>query len=202
MPRVLIAIVGGLLLGTLSAVAAAGHGELVLQLGAERIQPGGTIEVRGDLGSGEAFQVALISKADGSRRAIATIPAVDEGHFQSFVTVPADLPSGDYLIEVAVDLVVMRAPLTVTGVPIAPDGGGRPEQEEGLIQPLPSASGAAGSFADGVEASPVPTAQPPPFDGPLIVAIATIAAIGLLVSIRLASRRRVPPNPGTETDTR
>ena len=36
MPRVLFAIVEGLLLGTLSAAAVAGHGEPVLQLGAER----------------------------------------------------------------------------------------------------------------------------------------------------------------------
>ena len=160
MQRVLIAAGGGLLLGILSAAAVAGHGELVLQLGAERIQAGGTIEVRGDLGSGEAFEVVLISQVDGTRRLIATIPATEEGHFESYVTVPADTASGDYWVDVAVGSVVARARLTIFGRPLGADEGGRPEQEEGLVQSLPSGFGPAASpeVGGGAAIGPGPTA--------------------------------------------
>ena len=47
---------------------AAAHGELFFQLGAERVQPGGTVELRADLGAGEAFDVTLISKPGVARR--------------------------------------------------------------------------------------------------------------------------------------
>jgi hypothetical protein len=181
------------LLLALSGVASA-HGELILQLGAERIQPGGTVEVRGDLGQGESFEVALISRADGSRRLIATIPATEEGHFQSFVTVPADVPGGDYLVEVAVDLAVVRAPLTVAGAPVDGVGGGGPEQEEGLLPVASSgvsATGAPGAGTPGRTAAVV-RAQ---LDGLVAVGLAATGAVVLLAGLRLATRSQ----PGRRT---
>jgi hypothetical protein len=176
----------------------AAHGEQLLQLGSERIQPGGTVEVRGDLGSGESFEVALVARVDGSRRLIATIPAVDEGHFQSFVTIPADVAVGDYLLEVAIDLSVVRAPLEIAGSPIGADGGAGPEQEDGLVVPLPSSFGRANTGAGAVAAaSPGSTRSAEPFpwtgsaalDGALVLGAAIAAGAGLLVALRARGRR-------------
>ena len=188
----------------MSSAPVAAHGQPILQLGAERIQPGGSVEVRGDLGIGEVFEVALIAKADGSRRLIATIPAVEEGHFQSFVTVPADVAVGDYLLEVAVDLSVVRAPLTVAGSPIGGEDGGGPDQGDGLGQPLASglAGGAGGAGGLGARSSdPALPGGPPtstrtgrsPIDGVVIIAAAAAIAIGALGGLRLVVRGRARP---------
>jgi len=133
------------ILGAAAVVArgAAAHGELVLQLGTERIQPGGTVEVRGDLGTGERFEIALISKANGSRQTLGTAPATEEGHLLVNVVIPATIATGDYLLEVGVDSIAMRAPLTVAGQPIATEGGEGPDRADSLIQPVASAGLAA-----------------------------------------------------------
>ena len=171
---------------------AAAHGQLILELGADRIQPGAAIEVRGDLGNGEQFEIALISKLDGSRRPIAIVPASDEGHFQSYVIVPADVTPGDYLVEASFDLLVVRAPLTVAGAPIEAGGEG-PDRADGLILPMPSSAGAPAASAPGAAVAPGDAAGPvgrAPVDG-LIVIVAAIAGAGLLVrGLRLARRRR------------
>lgn len=171
----------------------AAHGELTLELGAERVQPGGSIEVRGDLGSGEAFEVSLIASADGSRRVIATIPTIDEGHFQSYVTVPADLAGGDYLVEVAVGLSVARAPLVVAGPPVDGGGGAGPEQEEGLVQPMPSGFGVGpGVVARGPNPadSSAATNQGDRYSNVAVLAAALIAAAGIAVGLRIVRRAR------------
>jgi hypothetical protein len=173
----------------------AAHGETILQLGAERIQPGGEVEVRGDLGAGDTFEVALISKADGSRRPIAAIPAVEEGHFQSWVTIPADLPAGDYLLEVSVDLSVARAPIAVVGSPLAA-GGEEPDQGDGLAQPMPTVGPVAGAASLPVGSSEAPTtrAAGSPIDAAAIAVAAALLAI--VVGLRFLGRRARRP----ETD--
>ena len=185
-------------LAPVSVVATAAHDDVLLQLSAERIQPGGTVEVRGDLGAGESFEVALIAQTDGSRRVIATIPAIEEGHFQAFVVVPANTSAGDYLVEVAVDLTAVRASLTIAGSPIGAEGGEGPEQEEGLVQPLPSGFGGRepASAAPGVEATESNSARidRPSFDGAVVIGAAGIlAAAALLGGLRLRKRRRSAP---------
>jgi hypothetical protein len=180
--------------GTIATGAPAlGHGETFFQVGAERIQPGGQVEIRFDLGTGDAFEIALVSKADGSRRVIATVGATEEGHYQGYVTVPSDVPAGDYLVEAAVDLVVARAPLTVAGPPIVDGAGGAPEHE-GFPQP----SGVAGGL-DGTTRSAAPTTaavstsvrgQRDSAESLAIVGVATVAAVALVGALRL--RRRIP----------
>jgi methionine-rich copper-binding protein CopC len=178
----------------------AAHGDLILELGAERAQPGGSIEVRGDLGAGESFEVALISQTDGSRRPIATIPATEEGHFQSVVTLPTDVVAGDYVVEVSADLVVVQAPLTIAGSPQDGEGGGGPEQEDGLLKALPSgfgsgANGAAvGPASSGRPASVEPGASPvragrSPLVDVAIIGSALIIGLGLIAAVARRSGR-------------
>jgi hypothetical protein len=169
------------------------HGEVTLQLGAEQIQPGGSIEVRGDLGTGEVFEVALVARADGSRRVVGTISAIEEGHFQSYVTFPADVATGDYLVEVSVDLTVARAPLTIAGVPIMP-GGEPPSRDEPLGQPMPSGPGHAADNDPNVSTAGAP-ARPERslIQGVAVLLIAGILGVGLLTLLRLAGLRRSAP---------
>jgi hypothetical protein len=178
----------GLLLAPGTGLSVFAHGEETLELGAERVQPGGSVEVRGDLGTGGRFGVALISKEDGSRWSLGTIAAVEEGHFDGYVTLPPDLPMGDYLVEVtaaeAVDPATARAPIVIVGSAIGP-GGERPDQAEGL--PGPSTSGFPGGdratsgvapSRSGSHAEPVAPAAAP---RPLSVVTVAAGVLGVLV---------------------
>jgi hypothetical protein len=177
---------------------AAAHGELIFQLGAERIQPGGSIEVRGDLGRGEAFAITLVSRIDGSRRVIATVPAIEEGHFQASVVIPSDVATGEYVVEASAEGTVIRAPLTIAGSPVGEAGGGLPGQDEGFAQPVPSGLGrpVVGSAAITPTAESARTAQSS-VAGLAIVGVVGAAAIALVALLRTADRRRrLPPTGG------
>jgi hypothetical protein len=179
----------------LSAVGpAAAHGELLFQVGPERVAPGGVIEVRGDFGAGDSVEIVMISRADDARRSIATVVDFEEGHFQSYLTVPVDLPAGDYVVEAVSETITMRAQLTVAGVAIAA-GGERPNQDEALVGTLPS--GGTGSTVE-TPAAGIPTGAVVPATGPdawpippvVIAALFLLGAVGLLAGLRLAGRLR------------
>lgn len=174
-------------------VPVAAHGELLFQVGPERVAPGGVIEVRGDFGAGDSVEIVMISKADEARRSIATVVDFEEGHFQSYVTVPADLPAGDYVVEAVSETITMRAQLRVAGVLILP-GGERPDQDEALIGALPS--GRTGSTVE-TPAARIPTGAVPaighdawPIPPVAIAALFVLGAVGLLGGLRLARRFR------------
>jgi len=180
------------------AVPAAAHGELVFQLGSERAAPGDVVEVRGDLGAGSTVEIVLISTVDGTRRSIATLVDFEEGHFQAYVTIPLDQPAGDYLVEAGTESIAVRAPLTIAGS-AAEVGGERPDQDEGLLAPLPS-GWAAYAFATPVTGDgPGPAVDKggrdalplPPIVIALLVVLGTLALLG---GLRVAGRARSGPN--------
>jgi hypothetical protein len=180
-------------IGILGAHPVAAHGELIFQLGSERVAPGGVVEVRGDLGAGSTVEIVVISKADGTRRSIATLTDFEEGHFQDYVTIPADLPAGDYLVEAGTESIAVRAPLTVAGS-AAGEGGERRDQDEPLLVPLPSgwAGYAFETPAAGVPLGPVPAASRETWPIPpvVIAGLLLLGAIVLLGGLRLATRAR------------
>jgi hypothetical protein len=189
------------------AGTALAHGETFFQLGAERIQPGGQVEIRADLGAGDAFEVTLVAKADGGRRILGTIPATDEGHLQAYLTIPADVPAGDYLVELAYDLTVLRAPLTVAGAPIGSGEEGQPPgQDDGFAAPSSSGGAAAGPVTPG-SGSIAPAGGPSSVrgtrsagDGLVALVLAGGGAVALLVALRvLGARRRRPGRPDGRT---
>jgi hypothetical protein len=178
-------------IGFVTPTEANAHGEPAFQLGSERVAPGDVVEVRGDLGVGSSVAIVLINTADGTRRSIASLADFEEGHFQGYVTIPADLAAGDYLVEAGVDSVTLRAPLTVAGSPVG-GGGERPDQDEPLIVPLPSGwSGyafetpAAGSHPGPVTDGQRETLPLPPG---LIAVLVVLGSIGLLGGMRRAAR--------------
>jgi hypothetical protein len=203
--RVMIALVLAASAAALASTSAVAHGELFFQLGAERVQPGGTVEIRADLGAGEAFDVTLISKADGGRRFIATLPAAEEGHLQSFLTIPANVPAGDYLVEVAFDLTVLRTSLTVAGSPVGEDGQ-QPGQDDGLNPRVPLSSALPepepASSLQARASGPAVTGARSPTDAIAVAAVAAGIAIGLVMVLRFTARRRhVPPADGSSSVT-
>ena len=170
------------------------HGELIFQLGAERIQPGGSVEIRGDVGAGTSVEIVLIGKTDGSRRSLGTLADFEDGHFQGYVTIPADVAVGEYLLEAGTESIAVRAPLVVAGSAVI-EGGERPGQDEPLVAPMPSGLGGVAvatlqpgtPFGPGVGGG---TRASWPISPVLVAAILAIGAGALLVGLRVASRRR------------
>jgi hypothetical protein len=170
------------------------HGELVFQLGAERIQPGGSVEIRGDVGVGSSVEIVLIGKTDGSRRSLGTLADFEDGHFQGYVTIPADVAVGEYLLEAGTESIAVRAPLVVAGAAVV-EGGDRPGQEEPLVAPMPSGLGgvAVATLQPGAPLGPAVGGGSRdfwPISPVLVAAILVIGAVALLVGLRLAGRPR------------
>jgi hypothetical protein len=165
-----------------------------MQLGSERIQPGGTLGMRGDMGVGEQFQVALISATDGSRRVLGVIPAVEEGHFDTNIVIPTDVAAGDYLVEAGVDALATRAPLTIAGPPIVDGGGEAPDRANALNPvgslPILANSSAAGRVTGGTPSSPASTARGTPVERMAALVFAVLGGVVLLGVLRIWSARR------------
>lgn len=182
------------ILGLVTVAPAIAHGELIFQLGAERIEPGGSVEIRGDIGVGTSVEIVLIGKADGSRRSLGTLGDFEDGHFQGYVTIPADVAVGEYLLEAGTESIAVRAPLVVAGSAVV-EGGDRPGQDEPFVAPMPSGLGqaAVATLQPGAPLGPAVgggSRDAWPTSPVLVAAILVIGAVGLLVGLRLAARRR------------
>lgn len=203
MSRLRAAVVLGLLVALGAGSRVLAHGEETLELGAERVQPGGSVEVRGDLGTGERFGVALISQVDGTRWVVGSIAASEEGHFDGYVTVPPETPAGDYLVEVTaegvVDAATARAPIAIAGSPIGSDGE-RPDQAEGFAGPPGSGSPGGGPVAVGVlpsrSGTPAAPAEPETtsnqMPGVTLAAGVLVGVLAVVVLGRTIARRARP----------
>ncbi|MDO8483960.1 MAG: hypothetical protein Q7S35_03315 [Candidatus Limnocylindrales bacterium] len=131
-------LAAALTLAATSPVSAHG-GVATLQLGSERINPGGTLEVVGDMTTDGSIALILIADADGAARPMATLAAGDDGHFQAFVVIPGDVPEGSYTVSAGNGVDLTRAPIVIAGVRV-PEGeqGQLPGQDEALAGALPS----------------------------------------------------------------
>jgi hypothetical protein len=172
------------------AVSAHG-GVATFQLGAERINPGGTIEVSGDMTTDDPVVLTLVADADGAARPITTLTALDEGHFRAFVDLPGDVPGGSYTVTASNGLDFASVPLVIAGGPVA-DGeqGQRPGQDEAFAGALPSPGGAPGTVSLG---APQPLRTPAnagqAADKRSIVVV-VVAAIGLAFVLGTVARSR------------
>lgn len=174
----------------LMAVGVQAHGGVpALQLGAERISPGGTIELLGDMTTEGTVDLRLV--AGTTVRSLGTADADYEGHFQVFVIVPADIPTGTYTVHAESAVERASAPLVVAGAPIGGEEGQLPGQDEARAGVLPGASGAAvvdGSggetIVDGPDAAPVNVSILP-----VVVIGAVVAAVAFGAALRTRSSR-------------
>ncbi len=176
-------------LATAPIVSAHG-GVATLQLGAERVGPGGTIEVFGDMTSEGRVVLTLIAASDGATRPLATLVTTDDGHFQAFLVLPADLPGGIYSVAAGNGVDLARAPLVIAGPAAAGEEGQLPGQDEAFAgggSAIPAATAAAPAVIPPRTLTP---ASPAPLvDGPLAV-IVVLLAVGLALGIGAMARFR------------
>lgn len=175
---------------SMASTAAAHDGSPRLQLGADRVNPGGTLEVIGDLKTEGAVEVALATGEGGAARLLGTIWADHDGHFQAFVTVPADVSTGSYSLWVRSGVEEATVVISVAGSPVlAGDEGQPPGQDEAR-----AATVTASDVVPSIVAQPAPDpAVAEPSVGIIPAAIAILIAIGLALGIgtvaRVGSRR-------------
>lgn len=120
--------------------ALAHGGEPRLEINVERINPGGTVDVRGVEFDYEQT-VALYLERTGIVVQLGEAVTDPEGVFLHIVVVPADLPQGVYYVRAVTSHHDVLSPaLTVQGSPILEEGGGQGERDEddGLLAPMPT----------------------------------------------------------------
>ena len=137
---------------------AAAHGGVpTLQLQEDRINPGGSAELRGDMTGDEPVDVSL-QAGDGSTLALGRIETDWEGHFVTAVTIPADIAAGTYIVRVTSPLEEATTRLVIGGPPLLPEADGQPlGRDEALAGPVAAASAPAGQSA--VQWTPPPGAD-------------------------------------------
>jgi hypothetical protein len=134
-------------------------GEPRLEISADRMNPGGVVDVRGVGFDYEEF-VTLYLERPGIVIQLDEIVTDLEGVFLHIVVLPTDLPEGIYNVRAVTDHHEALSPaLTVQGPPILDEGGGQGARDEDdpLLAPMPT-------FAPGVVPGGVPqsSAQPTP----------------------------------------
>lgn len=160
-----------------------------LEISAERINPGGTLDVRG---AGFEFEETVLLELIGPDIVIPVgeVLADTEGSFLQTVTLPADLGEGPYQFRAVTDDHELLSPtLIVQGVPLAAEEGEEPrEDEDALLAPMPtSMPGAMPPPAGPTAASPKSTLTRSSPAGALII---LAAILGVLVAGWSVLKRR------------
>lgn len=174
----------------MASIAAAHDGSPTLQVGAERVNPGGTLEVIGDLKAEGTVALTLVAGTGGTPRPLGTASADHDGNFQAFVIVPADVPAGSYSVRARSEVDEASVPILVGRVPeTGADDGRLPGQDEALA--------GTGASSNAVPSIAVPVAPEPdavetsvgviPIALVVLVAVVLAFAIGTLAKAR--SRR-------------
>jgi hypothetical protein len=155
------------------------------------VQPGGGVGVRADLPTSGPVRL-LLAGIDGTRREVGVVEQTDQGHFEVFIQVPADLPTGQWLLLAEADgRAIASTTIDVAGTPLGEEGGGQGlrDEDDPLLVALPS----------GWRASRPPEATRPGIDNPtgeqpdlvpFVSLAAAVIALGLLVA-RTRPRRPV-----------
>ena len=194
--RNLVSFVIVLLLSLSVVPRASAHGRTPrLEISAERMNPGGILDIRGVEFDYEEL-VTLYLERQGIVVSLGEINADLEGIFVHTIVLPADLPTGEYTIRGVTDHHDVLSPIfNVQGPAISGEGGGQGEREEddGLLAPMPTY--APGVVPGGV-AQPAlqPAFQQPPDSRrePLLLVLLGFLAVGILIAaarLRLVAKR-------------
>ncbi len=120
-------------------------GTATLQLPTSHVNPGGTLELLGDMTGDGPVDLYLIAP-DSVVRSLGSATADAEGHFQAFIALPSDLPTGSYEVAARSAIDQATSHLTIAGIPVpVGDEGQLPGRDDIL----------AGSGAE-PQATPVP----------------------------------------------
>jgi hypothetical protein len=172
------------------ALPALAHGgEPRLEISAERINPGGVMEVRGvDFDYDEPVSLSLMRSE--IQIPLMEVTADGQGVFTQIITLPADLPTGEYNFRARSDHHMIMSPTIIVwgaAVQDQEDSGIR-DQSDLQLGPLPT-------FAPGVSPTPLPqtAALEPPVSKSssmtLIYSILAGVVILALLSIRILKMR-------------
>ena len=191
------AILLGMVLAVVAPAVAVAHGPGGPWLAVEphQVNPGGTIEIRGDnLGADEDVTVSLVGGGRATELGVGTTDG--EGHLVVFLAIPTDTPPAPYgLMGQTASGSIARGTFIVAGQPIVDSESGN-QQERGPIGPLPSSAAPATAVTDGVGAqpsAPVPVGPSGAWSDALLL-LAAVSAAALLVGVPIARRARARPS--------
>lgn len=180
-----------LLLSLFVVPRASAHGRTPrLEISAERMNPGGVLDIRGVEFDYEEL-VTLYMERQGIVVSLGEINADLEGIFIQTIVLPADLPAGEYTIRGVTEHHDVLSPIfSVQGPAISNEGGGQGprDDDDGLLAPMPT-------LAPGVSSTPLPqttTAERPAsgrISTSLIASILLGAGFVTLLSIRFFKKR-------------
>jgi hypothetical protein len=177
----------------IGASGAAAHGGVpILQLAAERINPGGTLDVRGDMTIEGPVELLLVAPAEAYVWSLGTVEADFEGHFRVFLAIPTDIPQGTYRVRARMESEEAATEVVIAGLPVGGDEGQLPGQDEALAgagaadSPLAS----AGAPGEVTQAAPVQSPEEPP-NVILLAGVVGVAIISALLLGAIARRRSI-----------
>jgi len=183
---VVVAVTSLWLLAAVSIVDAHG-GVATLQLGSERVNPGGTLELLGDMTAEGPVDIGIVAGAGGEPMQLGTATADETGHFLVYMTVPSDLPVGSYVVRARSASDEASAPLSVVGHPLTGDDGQLPGQDEALAG-VPTSPPFASVVPDRLAPRP-PAPSASAMDIVVPLAVGLVVALGLGAFVRLRARR-------------
>ncbi len=182
----------------LSTAAFAHGGETYFTAEPTRVAPGSGIGVRADLLTSGPVRLSLAG-ADGTRREVGVVEQTDAGHFEVFVQIPADLPTGSWTLLAEADgVAIASTTIEVAGPPMGEETGGQGprDEDDSLVVPLPSGWQAAGSGpATAARAAPLSSATEAIDVVPLVSLGVAVLALAVLVA-----RTRSRGSPGGPSD--
>jgi hypothetical protein len=124
----------------LCATAFAHGGETFLIAEPTHVPPGGGVGVRADLPTSGPVRLSLAG-TDGTRRAVGVVDQTDQGHFEVFIQIPTDLPTGQWtLVAEAEGRAIASTIIDVVGTPLGEETGGQGprDADDPLLVALPS----------------------------------------------------------------
>ena len=129
------AVVGALMV---PLTAAAHSGQPILELSADRATAGGVIEVLGDVGWGDRIEFRLVGAGRGGAPIGVLTDLEEAGHFDAWLTIPADVGSGAYRLEATNGEVTTSAPIEISAGAVAQesddlDSRDRPDPTAGVV---------------------------------------------------------------------
>jgi len=167
-----------------------GHGGApTLQVAAERVNPGGTLDLLGDMTTEGRVDIQLVAPAEAYVWSLGSVEADHEGHFRLFLIVPAEVPTGEYHVRAQMATEQATTAIVIAGPPVAGEEGQPPGQDEALAGAAAPAVGPTAPVIAEPASGPVFPATPPGAHIPtMVLVVAAVVALALLLGTVLRSR--------------
>ena len=182
----------------LTATASAHGGETYFLAEPRLVAPGEAVGVRADLLTSGPVRLALAG-TDGTRVEAGVIEQTEDGHFEVFLEIPTDLPTGHWTLLAEADgAAIASTTIEVAGTPVGEEAGGQGPRDEDdpLLVPLPSGWRASRSDPP---AATQPAAAGSGGGGIDLVPFVSLAAAIVALAILIA-RTRPRGSPGGRAD--